>query len=182
MRASFPISFFFHSILIFAFVSRLLPLILVVFCIGIYIVLTNIDSFKMLERDEVGFLAIFVISITCMTFVNAFASAITLFHFSISILTLVSAVVLTRSPRIFYLSSKWSLIIFQVIVISYVAFVGLDNYPIVVPLENMIKDSSANGITSYTVLLQLNYTIISYLLYRKLTFFYCFGYSLNCIS
>ncbi|OYU56001.1 MAG: hypothetical protein CFE25_01790 [Chitinophagaceae bacterium BSSC1] len=170
MRIPFSVSLAFHCFLIFTFVSRIIPLIGLVSIFAIILIVSNFDSFKKLEKNEIGFLILFTIIVFIMTSINTFFSLVTFFHFFISMLSLATAVVLTRSVNVYYLSSKWSLIAFQFIVVLYVLFKGLDNYPAVVPLENMVNESSANGITSYTILLQVNYAFVSYFVFKKLTF------------
>jgi hypothetical protein len=48
-------------------------------------------------------------------------------------------------------------------VFGYLAHRGLANFP----LQDIIPDSSANGVTSYLVLIQANYCIVSFARYRR---------------
>jgi hypothetical protein len=55
------------------------------------------------------------------------------------------------------------LILSQVVVIAYLAKTGLTGFP----LDNLIADHSANGITSYLVVLQVNYSVADFVLNRR---------------
>lgn len=87
-------------------------------------------------------------------------------HYFVTVLTLLTAFLITRSPNAYFQGSRAGLYASLGVVSAYLATSGLDSFP----LERMIPDSSSNGITSYLVILQANYCVASYLVKRKLPF------------
>ena len=70
----------------------------------------------------------------------------------------------TRDPEVFLAASRWTLVGTQVLVLAYVAQTGvLGN-----PLEQLIPDSSSNGITSYLLVLQVCYGAAVFVLRRRI--------------
>lgn len=87
-------------------------------------------------------------------------------HYFVTVLSLLTAFLITRSPNAYFQASRTALYASLGVVSAYLATSGLDSFP----LERMIPDSSSNGITSYLVILQANYCVASYLFRRKLPF------------
>jgi hypothetical protein len=87
-------------------------------------------------------------------------------HYFVTVLSLLTAFLITRSPDTYFQASRAGLYASLGVVSAYLATSGLGSFP----LERMIPDSSSNGITSYLVILQANYCVASYLVRRKLPF------------
>lgn len=80
-------------------------------------------------------------------------------HYCIAMSAMAAAFVLTRDLRAYRQASRFTLFGAQCAVLIYLLQHGLGDFP----LENIIPDSSANGVTSYLVVLQINYCLINYL-------------------
>jgi hypothetical protein len=74
-----------------------------------------------------------------------------------------AAYVLTRNLKVYVMASRVTLIAAQAYVVAYLSRSGLEDFP----LENMLPDSSSNGVTSYLVVLQANACAGLYLLRRR---------------
>lgn len=85
-------------------------------------------------------------------------------HYAVVLATLGTAYLFTRDLSVYHRASRVVLLVMQSVVGVYLLFAGLDNYP----LEDMIPGSSSNGITSYLVLLQVNYCVALFLRHRRL--------------
>lgn len=74
----------------------------------------------------------------------------------LTIFAFYSIVVNKLEIDIHYKVSYWSLITFQVIILLLVLYYGFGEFPQVSPLEKIFEGKSGNGITSYTVVLQIH--------------------------
>lgn len=84
-------------------------------------------------------------------------------HLFVTLVSLGSALALTRDLPTYLAASRTVLIASQAVIVIYLAFTGLDDFP----LESMLPNSSSNGVTSYLVLLQAHYCILNYLINRR---------------
>lgn len=94
---------------------------------------------------------------------SVFRSLTSVAHALISLLSIGTAFILTRNLSVYRNASRLSLLMCQFAVAAYLVHSGLSDFP----LENMLPDSSSNGVTSYLIILQANYWCINFLLYRR---------------
>lgn len=113
------------------------------------------------------FFIIYFITIFFGLGVNFFRQPVVIFYFFLSIAVWIAAFLFTRNLKEYYKSSKITLLLYQIIFISAGVLKGFNNFPAVVPYEDMIPGSSANVITSFAILLQINYVIINYIVNKK---------------
>lgn len=88
-----------------------------------------------------------------------------IFHFWTVILTMGASFLVTREMGTYSKASGLTLVIVQSAILIYLTREGFTGFP----LEDMLPDSSSNGITSYLIVLQVNYAVARYLAARKLT-------------
>ena len=105
----------------------------------------------------------FIVVVVLMSFVNFFRDYAVLYHLLVTFFSLGLAAVLASNPSLFYRMSKIGLILFQSIVIVLALRIGFANFPFEPPLEKIIPNSSANGITSYMIILQVNLSLQEYI-------------------
>lgn len=99
-------------------------------------------------------------------------------HYVVTLISLFGGFVITRDLAAYLFASRLLLVVSLATIFIYLSFTGLENFP----LENLIPGgSSSNGVTSYLILVQVNYCIIRYLLHRRpalitpvLTLFVCY--------
>lgn len=160
----------FQILLLTTFISRVAFLVILFILVSIILLFKYNNFFSSVSKKEYFFSFLFLTLIYFTTSFKFFGQNVILFHFLVSVISIFSAFIFTRDFNLYYLASKYTLILFQVFILGFVLLEGFDNYPIVVPLENLVKDSSANGITSYSILLQVNFSLISFIYKRKFTF------------
>lgn len=131
--------------------------------IALVVLMVNIKQLGNMDGKVRIFSLILIFLLTVILPVSVFRDATALAHYAVVLVSLGVAYVITRDPEMYLSASRWSLIAVQLTIIIYLYFVGLDNFP----LENMLPDSSSNGVTSYLILLQVNYSIVNFVLRRK---------------
>lgn len=146
-------------LVVFAVASRSLVLSAAALGAGILLVLRNLHTLLAAPRREkyllVGTGCILTLSLPFAVLRSETALA----HYFVTLLSLMTAFLLTRSLEAYFQASRIALYASIAVVAAYLATSGLANFP----LERMIPDSSSNGITSYLVILQANYCVASYL-------------------
>jgi hypothetical protein len=170
MRTSLRFSVFLHALVIAAFVTASPYIYIILGGVIGYALIRNTSIFYNLNGEEILVAIIYLATILFGVVVNFFEAPIVAYHLFMITLTLLTAVIFTRNPTIYYYSSKICLITFQIILLLFAVFKGFANFPAEVPFENMIEGASANGVTSYMVLLQLNFLLVRFFLFRKVTF------------
>lgn len=106
-----------------------------------------------------------LIFIACLVFgliINGFHYVAVSVHVMIVISVLFFIGFYVQDLADYFRSSRTILLLFQLIVIGVSLKIGFNNFPLIVPLENMIPGSSANGISSYLVVIQVNYMIAKF--------------------
>jgi hypothetical protein len=133
---------------------------------ALLLVMGNLDVLLTAPRRE-KYLLVGTGSLLTLTLPFAvLRSETALAHYFVTVLSLLTAFLITRSPNVYFQASRAGLYASLGAVSAYLATSGLDSFP----LERMIPDSSSNGITSYLVILQANYCLASYLVRGKLPF------------
>ena len=111
-------------------------------------------------------LAIFtMVSAAAVLPLNVFINPNVVFHFTILAGCLFSGFYAARKGIDYAEASKFLLILFQSYIFIYLYYKGTETQP----LEDIVKDSSSNGITSYLVCLQINYSIAMMVIHRKVS-------------
>ncbi len=136
-------------------------------CVFLYAILKRGSFLKKINRKEMYFFIIYFITIFFGLGVNFFRQPVVIFYFFLGIAVWIAAFLFTRNLKEYYKSSKITLLLYQIIFISAGVLKGFNNFPAVVPYEDMIPGSSANVITSFAILLQINYVIINYIVNKK---------------
>ncbi len=95
--------------------------------------------------------------------ISAMRSETALAHYFIAMLSFVFAWLMTRDLETYAKASRWSLVAAQVAILAYLSKSGLESFP----LEDILPQSSSNGVTSYMIVLQANYCLMQFLLHRK---------------
>lgn len=153
----------FFMLLIAAFTTRQPFLITLYIFVAIGIIASNVRVLSDMAGITRNMSIVLVIALTAMLPISLLRNETAIFHYLIVLASLGSAYVLTRNLYVYLSASRWSLIATQLLVLGYLYFSGLDDFP----LENMLPDSSSNGITSYLIILQANYCIINFVLNRR---------------
>lgn len=100
-----------------------------------------------------------VLVLTIMLPSSVFRAPTALAHYFVVLLSLLSAFLLTRDIRTYLYASRCLLLGMLIAVFTFLSYSGLAGFP----LENILPGSSSNGITSYLVVLQINYCIARYI-------------------
>jgi hypothetical protein len=85
----------------------------------------------------------------------------------VEFITVALAFVLVSNKESYWRASKIVLLVTQALVLVYLVRVGLDDFP----LEDMIPGASSNGITSYLILLQCNYSLARFAANQRVSLF-----------
>ena len=153
----------FLMLLIVAFATRH-PALLAAYTLAAFaVVLANVRRLSRLDRREGVMVGVVVATLTLMLPLATLRNQSAIAHYLTILTSLGAAYVLTRRMTVYLSASRWSLLAAQAAVGVYLAYVGLEDFP----LENMLPDSSSNGVTSYLVLLQANYCIVHFAVRRR---------------
>ena len=133
----------FLLVLIAAFATRSPVLIAVYACLTTGLLATNLRTFSQMRHNETIAIALLVLAVTLMLPLSVWRSTTAMLHYAVTLLSLGTAVVLSRELAVYRKASGYSLVIVQLLVGVYIWRAGVDSYP----LETIIPDSSSNGIT-----------------------------------
>ena len=162
---SLSLTFAISSIFIFAFATRSMVAMSVALISSIGVISIYISRFSMMSRSEMQATSTLIVGLTVILPIALWREDSALFHYIVVLVSLCSAFLVTRSPFNYEISSKYVLILLQSVIFVYLSSTGLAGFP----LERMIPNSSSNGITSYLIVLQINYSISHYVMYRNTT-------------
>jgi hypothetical protein len=84
-------------------------------------------------------------------------------HYAVALTAMAAGFILTRNLQVYLWASRATLVLAQALTLGYLFRRGVANFP----LEEMLPESSANGVTSYLLLMQVNYCIVNFLLRRR---------------
>jgi hypothetical protein len=153
----------FFLLLIFAFAFRSPTIIILYIFTSLYVALRNLEYVKRMPYKISGFGLIALVLIGSVLLVNAFRFKTSSAYYLLIVLSFLCAYIMTRDLDMYLVSSRYSLYFIQLAILIFLYFSGLNDFP----LENIIPDSSSNGVTSYLIILQANYCIANYFLRRK---------------
>ncbi|MES2319254.1 MAG: hypothetical protein V4631_17385 [Pseudomonadota bacterium] len=139
--------------------------VLVVLYLGtaFMLVLWRLDLFRSASNPERVLMGLFMLTLAVCLPLAAVRSVTAVFHAAEALLAMGAAFVLTRQPERYLVASRISLLTVQVGVFAFLCLHGWDNFP----LENMIGEQSSNGITSYMIILQANYSAFNFIVRRR---------------
>lgn len=100
---------------------------------------------------------------------NIFRSPSVLVYILMEFLLITLAIISTKDISSYFKTSQTVLIICQILVLIFLSQKGLDNFP----LDDLIPNASSNGITSYLILLQCNYSLVKFIATRKVSLLTC---------
>jgi hypothetical protein len=165
------------TLMLAAYATRYPPLMGVYIAVIYCVVLANLKVFTTAGVRERAGASIFVLVLTIMLPLSVFRGETAILHYAGTLASLAAAFLLTQSVEVYFKACRLILIASQTAVLVYLFRTGLANFP----LENILPNSSSNGITSYLVVMQASYSLVSYLLYRRtalptalVTLFICF--------
>jgi hypothetical protein len=128
-----------------------------------WIVVGHLPVWKKMKGAEKVTIVAFLLLMIAILPVSAARGETAVMHFAVVLLSLGSAYVLTTNAAIYYQASRWLLISVLAITFCYLSVNGVE-WDV---LEYMLPSSSSNGITSYLVVLQVNYCVAHYMVKRQ---------------
>lgn len=153
----------FLVVLIAAYATRNPPLMLACVLLAACLVLANLRVMADASVREKNAAILFVVILTVMLPLSVLRGETALLHYVVSISVLGAAFVLTRNVAAYVTASRLVLVAAQLAVLAYLLRTGITGFP----LDDILPNSSSNGVTSYMVLLQANYCVGNYLLRRR---------------
>ena len=157
-KPSVPIVLLYMFALVLSYASTIIWLQMVPLLLACILIVIYRDCLSGLESSIKLMLIILIASITLPFPVVLFNNPSTVYYFPLEILMLLIALIFTRNSGTYVLGLKYTLIIIQAIIIIFLFQEGLENFP----LDRLVPDASANGVTSYLVLLQASYGLALY--------------------
>lgn len=114
---------------------------------------------------NINVVSVYIVSLVIASFIalpfSIFHGLQNVGHFYVLVLSLLLSYILSRDAKILFWSSRITIVFIQMYILGYVmTYVG-DS-----PMENIIPGASYNGISSYIIILQCSYSIISWV-YNK---------------
>jgi hypothetical protein len=131
--------------------------------VAFVVIMVRVDAFRDANDTERVLMGILILVTTLCLPISAARHLSALAHYGVVLIAIGAAFVMTRNRELYLLASRYSLLLVQMAVFAYLFVHGWDNFP----LENMIFDSSSNGITSYLIVLQANYCAYNFILHRR---------------
>ncbi|MFT6716154.1 MAG: hypothetical protein ACJA0Q_000786 [Saprospiraceae bacterium] len=157
----------FQVILLLAFATRHPSLSALFFLFSLIVIFSSFKKFRHMS------LLVKIVGVS-FTVVTGFMFALNIFRYPpavvfwvLGIVTYLSVVLLLSNKETFRRASGITLYAFQAVAFFSFAYFGFENFPWANPLEKIIPGASANGITSYVVILQINYSLCQYVRGKK---------------
>jgi hypothetical protein len=147
------------------FATRSVPLLGLVFVAAIWLLVRHAGAWSRASNREQRASLLLVAGLTLWLPVAVWRDAAALAHFAVVLLSLALAFVATRDLETYRRCSGWLIGAALAGIGGYLARTGLEDFP----LENILPNSSSNGITSYLIVLQANYCLARFLTRRKPT-------------
>ncbi|MEX0142999.1 hypothetical protein D3C87_552660 [compost metagenome] len=175
----------FLILLVAAFALRIEWLVGLYIGVALCLVLRNVHMFRMANNVERYVMLLLLCTLTVMLPLSTMRSWTAPMHYGVSLLSMAAAFVLSRDKDALLVACKYSLLTALAALFAALFVTGFSDFP----LENLIPDSSSNGITSYLIVLQATYSALKFLRHRQaslitasLTLFICIiGYGRGSI-
>ena len=153
----------FLLVLILAYVLRDPGLLAVLLSMAGLIIATNVRSLSLMRgRNKLAVISILII-LTASLPISVLRDEAAVAHYAIVVCTLLAGYIATRNAEVYVFASKVALVACQTYIVAYILRTGVLGFP----LENIIPNSSSNGVTSYLVLLQVNYSFANHIIVKK---------------
>jgi hypothetical protein len=152
----------FQVILLLAFATRHPSLSALFFLLSLVLI---ISSYKVLGQFSliVKIVGVAFIGVTGVMFtLNMFRYLPAMVFWVLGIVTFLCTSLLLRNKYFFQKASGWTLFFLQGVTLFSFVYFGFENFPWVNPIEKIIPGGSANGITSFVVILQINYSLCKF--------------------
>ena len=143
------------AVLLASFVSReevFISLAVVFVLIEIFFRRNNL---KNITRTEYGILSTYVGVLVLILPVSASRAPTALWHFVVAVSGMLYSLVVIRNPQIYLKAVRYTLIVYQVVLLGVISQNGFFNHP----FEDLVGEGSANGITSYLIAVQSAYFV-----------------------
>lgn len=157
-RPSIPIVLLYMFALVLSYGSAVIWLQMVPLLLACILIVIYRDCLTGLESSDKLIFIILIISIALPFPVVLLNNVSTVYYFPLEVLMLLVALIFTRNSDSYVLGLKYTLIFIQAIIIIFLFKEGLESFP----LDRLVPDASANGVTSYLVLLQASYCLALY--------------------
>lgn len=148
----------FVGLLIAGFAGHLLPLSAAYLLIAAGCLLANTRLVHEANVRERNAAIVFVVVLTVMLPVATLRNETAVIYYVSSLVSLGAAFMLTRNVEVYLRVSRHIVLGSQAAVLTFLMVYGIANFP----LDNILPDSSSNGITSYLVLFQANYCVVRF--------------------
>lgn len=127
------------------------------------LILTRADRFRDMKDVQKRAVAVLLLVFTAMLPIAVFRNPAALAHLLVALVSLGAAYALTLNLGAYLAASHRCLLLAQVFLVAYLSTSDLA----ALPLEDLLEDVSSNGITSALILLQVNYSTLTFLLKRR---------------
>ncbi|MCG3189242.1 MAG: hypothetical protein LKCHEGNO_01533 [Burkholderiaceae bacterium] len=140
------------------------PLLLVSYgTLALAFVLSNVRRFYAMSAVQKRAVALLLSVLALMMPIAVFREPAALAHLLVALLSLGAAYTLTLNLRGYATAGRRCLLLAQIFLVTYLLTSDLT----ALPLENLLEDTSSNGITAALVLLQVNHSTLRFLLARR---------------
>ncbi|WP_418637373.1 hypothetical protein [Winogradskyella sp.] len=160
---------FLHLLLIVGFATSNPILIGAFILLSLITILKNFVEYQK-TYSNVKYIAYIYMFCVLFSLFNFLRNDFITFHVILVLIYFFIAIQFSSQKLVYYYSFKYSFIILQIFVIGYAINFGFGSFPVIVPFDLLIESSSANGITSYAVFLQINYSILKYHFEKKIAY------------
>lgn len=145
-----------------------IPATTLVFLMSGLLIGTNYKTILSIKLPEKIFLFAFLSIMLMMFIVNVVRYPMGIFFIMITLMAIFNTLILIRNIEVFYKASKITLYFYICLILGLCGLYGFANFPKENPIEHIVEGSSANGITSYLVIVLLNFSAISYTYKNKI--------------
>ena len=157
----------YQVVLLLTFATRSPILSALFVLVNVVLIANSFKVFLSLTPVVGGIILTFILVTGVMFAVNAYRYLPAIVFWALGIFTVLGMAALLSFKDVVMKASGITLYSFQLISLLFCAYYGFDNFPWENPLEKVIPGASANGITSYIVILQLNYSAMRYVSDKK---------------
>ncbi len=153
----------FLFVMMVAFALRNLALQAMYLALAALLIVANLPVLSTMSVRERNAAILLTLVLSVMLPISLVKSETAMLHYLVVLISMASAFIVTRNLRVYLWGSRATLVLAQGLVIGYLYQRGLADFP----LEDMLPESSANGVTSYMLLMQINYCTINFLVNRR---------------
>jgi len=152
-------------LIVFSFASAS-PVLYSLTFILVFFYAVNFDFLKNFRNWTILYVAIYLGVIFSIIFFKFSEDPNLIFKSVFTFIGIFAATFFLNDKKLLYYSSAFALFLFQIFVFANIFYYGFDNYPVDDPLKKIFDGKSGNGITSYTIILQLHF-LVAHIVYDK---------------